>query len=276
MWKNKIIFILSFIISLFLYSCHTSKKAVDKHGNTVNTVESDIYNRIRKQSPSFNTIEGKAVFSADYDGKSINVKGTVKMQKDSCIIISFQPIIGIEMARIQATKNNIVVVDRVHSTYYKATYEDIKKMTGIVVDYDVLQSILSAQIFLSGINEKAINQNMFDASKSANGYHLKSSLPASKCPYAFDFDADTNYRLTQTVITERLHLNTFSCKYYNYMQTEKFQFPYEMELKAFDGRQFGKINISFSKIEIDKILNTSLSIPSKYKAGDISKLKNIF
>jgi len=60
------------------------------------------------------------------------------------------------------------------------------------------------------------------------------------------------------------------------MQTEKFQFPYEMELKAFDGRQFGKINISFSKIEIDKILNTSLSIPSKYKAGDISKLKNIF
>ena len=221
-------------------------------------------------------MEGKATFTVDYNGKSFSVKGNVKIQKDSCIIISIQPIIGIEAGRLQATKNNIIVIDRMHSTYYQATYNDIKSMTGVALDYETLQAVLSNELFLTGVDEKKMNANMFEIKASANGHQLKSNLPATQCPYLFDFYIDTNYKLTQTIITERLHANIFSCKYSNFLQTEKCQFPYNMELSVFDGKQSGKLNINFSKIEIDKNLNINLSVPSKYKAGDISKLNRLF
>lgn len=76
------------------------------------------------------------------------ISATINMQvvRDSMLIISVMPMLGIEMLRIEATPLQILAIDKVHGRYAISTYSELNKKLTPSINWDVLQQICSAEL----------------------------------------------------------------------------------------------------------------------------------
>lgn len=92
-----------------LTGCKTSKQAVGVNGEEVAYLSSKVQVTIP---------HGDATYS---------VNGTMKLKKSEIVQVSFlMPILRTEVARIEVTPENILLVDRINHRYVRTTKEELK------------------------------------------------------------------------------------------------------------------------------------------------------
>ena len=79
--------------------------------------------------------------------------------RDSMLVISVMPMLGMEMIRLEATPTELTAIDKIHGRYAKATYADLNRKLTPSLNWDVLQQICSAELPTG--NEKARLQYAF-------------------------------------------------------------------------------------------------------------------
>lgn len=77
-------------------------------------------------------------------GETQGFKATIRMKKDSAVWISITPALGIEMIRMLVTPDSLKYLSKIpeNKFYYLGTFEDINKLIGVGLDFDMLQDIL--------------------------------------------------------------------------------------------------------------------------------------
>ena len=126
---------LYFLLALLvLASCGTKKKAVGGEGSAVS-------------EPTWHTclIQGaRATVITNEDRLSANV--TMQTVRDSMLVISVMPLLGMEVLRIEATPLEVIAIDKFHGRYAKATYADLNRRLTPSLNWDVLQQLCSAEL----------------------------------------------------------------------------------------------------------------------------------
>lgn len=79
--------------------------------------------------------------------------------RDSMLVISVMPMLGMEMIRLEATPLELTAIDKIHGRYAKASYADLNRKLTPDLNWDVLQQICSAELPTG--NEKARLQYAF-------------------------------------------------------------------------------------------------------------------
>jgi outer membrane biogenesis lipoprotein LolB len=137
--------ILIFILSGFLLvSCGTSRKGMKSNPSEDITAE-EALSRNYNEAFVFNTLSLKG------DGKFENKKEKltffykVMMVKDSLIWCSVSKL-GMEAIRIQIRPDSIMVLDRLEKRYAEADYAFLQKITGMDLDFQALESLLTGRI----------------------------------------------------------------------------------------------------------------------------------
>lgn len=64
---------------------------------------------------------------------------------DSIIILSAQPLLGIEAARAEATADGVIVVDKINRQYASCTYPQLSSMAGQKITFRILEQMLEEQ-----------------------------------------------------------------------------------------------------------------------------------
>ena len=124
------------LLLLVLTGCGVKKKAV------------------QPSAPKWHTclIKGvKATIAIDDNQLSASV--TTQIVRDSMIIISIVPMLGMEMIRIEATPTEIIGIDKVHGFYARATYATLNRIMRPSLNWDMLQLICSAGVLPEASNE---------------------------------------------------------------------------------------------------------------------------
>ena len=147
--KRIILFLLT---ALVLTGCGAKKKMVSAEPEEPVVVEPEV--------PAWHTclIQGaRAVVITDED----KVSATVTMQTvhDSMIIISVMPMLGIEMARLEATPLEIIAIDKMHGRYAVGTFAELNRKLTPSLNWDILQQICTGELPTG--DEKARLQYMF-------------------------------------------------------------------------------------------------------------------
>ena len=77
---------------------------------------------------------------------SDRVSATVTMQtvRDSMIIISVMPMLGIEMLRLEATPQELIAIDKIHGQYTTTDFKQLNHKLTPRLNWTVLQQISSA------------------------------------------------------------------------------------------------------------------------------------
>ena len=173
MGREGIIFV--FVI-LMATSCKTTQSFYNRKGELKNISDTKLVNSIEDNYQVYNSVFYKK-FNAvvTFDGESKSFKGNLFLQKDSSIIVSINPLMGIELFRVKLSPERVEVIDRTKKKYAVGNYELLWNKFLVELDYYTIQNILLNELYtypISDADERYIKRYKHYVSNDC--YQLKS------------------------------------------------------------------------------------------------------
>lgn len=141
--KNKLFFLL-FI--LLLWGCKVTQQTTVEAIPKVEKPQRQYFDHVNDTNDFFTTFSGN--FNCEVQG--MNANGIVRIQRDSLLWISVNKLV--ELGRVKATRDSVFGYLKVTNQYAKYSYEDLKRLFNIDVDFATLQNVLTGR----GSNKRQI------------------------------------------------------------------------------------------------------------------------
>ena len=257
--KIKIFSVLLIAALCLITSCRTAKEIK----GSMNPYEAkELFSLVVNNSPEFQTFSGRTKTTLRLGKNGINVSGYLRMIKDEKLQLSFQvPILG-EMVRFTASKDSLILIDRMHKQYVAESLQNITQMSSFDFDLSNLQALLTNQLFLIG--KPAITTNDFHLF-TINQEKEQALISTKDKNINYTFTVDYTDHIRNILMTSNNKKTTMNWSYDNFSLLEnKHLFPMQMgmELNSSDNKLF--MNFIFSKIELNNELEIDLNIPKNY------------
>lgn len=217
-------------------------------------------------------LNSKFSANTNIDGKTNSFNATVRSRKDSALWISFS-LLGIEGARILVTKDTVRFIDRVNSKYFVGDYAFLSELLNTEVDFEMLQSILIGNpVAFYDEDEKLRayiedgNQVLSTVRKRIIRKTLNNGPEQSKLKELVQriwLDA-ASFKVKKNIINDFNTNRTFEGVYDNFHTVDSLLFPFTADFTITAQRSM-KVNINYSKVEINNVQQMPFSIPSKYE-----------
>lgn len=231
-----------------------------------------LYSKMLENQFDFEYLNAKC--SIDYyDGKKkTDLRGQLRIMKDSLTWISFSPALGIEAARILLSNDSVKFVNRLNKTYFEGEYSLIDSVINTTIDYSILQSMLI------GNDLTSYDINKYKASIDGGLYRItiqerrkiKKSLKSGEMDNRvlvqnIWLDPD-NFRISQIDLKEvnSGDNNKLDVFYDEYIDVNGHLFPSKLLIRISSQKSID-INVKFTKIEVNDPLSFPFNIPSKYE-----------
>lgn len=200
-------------------------------------------------------------------GGAFSVNGSLRIRRDSAIMISVQPFLGMEVARAFITQDSLIVVDRMHKRYFKTSYGELGKKTGVMLNYNVFQALFTEALFAYDNPQSKFSD--FTETKVGD----LTMLQYAKDGVVQEFVVNNEYRVQQaTVISEK---TTFSL-HWNYSKFNALEngivFPHQIKFQISDGKRPNNLDIEYKKVELDKTLVFDAGISGSYQEVTVEEL----
>ena len=281
-----------FLGILFIGCCFFSCKSVKEtvvHREIPNITESRLLKNIYANEPNFNSLYSKRMdVSLTQDGKETNLRGTLKIQRDSFIQISISAPLGIEVGRVLLTRDSVKFVDSYHKKYFLSDYKYFYNKFDANLSYDCFQKILTNTFFDFGsCNGSESREKKYKLDKTDNSYVL-STLEEK----ALGRKIKKLYRKKRknkefVLILQKIQIDPSSFRplfvlledvdeeagfHVSYNDFQDFNgriFPEKITFSLFSDKD-NKVNldIRFNRLEFDVVVEPNFRISSKYKRID--------
>jgi outer membrane lipoprotein-sorting protein len=212
-----------------------------------------------------------ARFSADYKNanQESHLSGQIRIRKDSLIWLSLSAM-GIEGMRILITQDSVRFINRMDKTYFKGDWTDLNRFLQTNIDYDVLQS------FLIGHDISFYEEGKFKASIDRGNYKLTATARQKLRKYFRNSDDatkvfiqniwldPTTFKIIRADVKEvsKQHIK-LDATYHSFEEIGEQLFPREMVYQISAENKI-HVDVSFSRINIEKTLKFPFTIPSSY------------
>ena len=209
-------------------------------------------------NPEFDYLTAKAKFNYDDGKKSIPATANFRLKKDSLIWISVTPGLGIEVARVLITNENVFIIDKIKKHYYEYSYDDLSKQFDFDFNFKMIQSVILGNLvepYKKQRVEKMDNYFTYTASKGVYLYQNFIGASTMKLEKVQVFDEGTG--------------NTISVNYTDFILVNNQIFPNEIsaviDYEA-KNKPNTKVNISYNKMSIESgPLSFPFSVPGRYE-----------
>lgn len=92
----------------------------------------------------YQTLHQKATATLQLDQHKYTMGATVQVWRNELIILSLQPVLGIEMVRIEATQDSVILVDKMNRRYTVLHYENFSKQVEPAPSFRLIQDFVTA------------------------------------------------------------------------------------------------------------------------------------
>ena len=250
------------IISVLFFSCKTIKTIKRKQASQL----SSVFDSITANYLDYHTLYIKSAVKYKNEKKSLKLKTSVKILKDSMIIASLSPGLGIEAARIKFTKDSIFIMDRLSSHLTKASYKYLIDSLNISFDYQDIQNILTNELFIYPKDKTADLKSQF-----IDNYSLKKQTShielyrktLSNIEQLIVLD-EGDYHIRESKVNEIENQRFITIKFNDLFSEDFKTIPKSVSIVSFSNNKYLTININYLKVQKDKALSFSFRVPAKY------------
>ncbi|MBR1787091.1 MAG: DUF4292 domain-containing protein [Paludibacteraceae bacterium] len=208
---KRLLYILSLCCLLLLASCH-SKKRLAQTDNKPTIVE----------TPKINTLQvSKAKARLQAFSQDITASCSINLIADSALVVSIQPLFGIELYRLEADKEEIRLFDKLNKRLIISTYEQLKKDIGVSLNFVQLTNLFIGKNDIpekQGIYKLKVQYDSF-----VTEYHLPAYLDISVTS-AHD-SAQLQLTYLQNAINEGANVKSINTRNYNKVTLIEFLYP---------------------------------------------------
>lgn len=223
-------------------------------------------NQVLAEQPTFATLHiSKMNVVATYGTQQLSFRATVKLLTDSLLVLSVQPVLGVEMFRVEFTPSRFVVVDKWNRRYTENSYEFLRYKLGVDFRFDVLQNMVSNRLFL--LDKTDISAADFTVETMAGAptqlLHLASGLIQQ-------FEVVEPAAIAKASVA--VEQGRLTCEYAGHRVQNGVRFPntFAMTLQA-AGRVI-TLACTVEKMEFDKPLEYVPQNLSRYEKVNFSKI----
>ena len=238
---------LSILVGVIIFSSCSLKKVSKSDFPAPPKNAKELIERVNSanKNPEWLSLKGRINLIKQEQEVSLNIN--IKCRKDSIIWASISAPLGIELFRIQISKDSIYFINRSNKTYFIKPISHIR-------DY------LKTEISFSEINEMIIaipriikDSYRFEADN--NTYIIKSE----KRQYKID---RTKYRILEASISENNN-NNLTYTFSEFKDISIYFFPYYVSLKVQFSESF-LATLKYSRVIFDQHQKLIFKIPSHY------------
>ena len=218
-------------------------------------------------------INTKMKIKVNTGSKEITLPGVLRMHKDDVIRIQVQvPILGTEAARLEFTKDYVLIVDRIHREYCKGNYNQLDFLKRNGLTFSSLQALFWNQLFVPG-NER-IDQNALRQLDANLGSGATTPIVLKKGNMSYQWQTDSKTgRIEKTSIaySSKQSGNTkVEVNYSDFVQLGVKQFPSQLNIDANTtalkgGAKKLNVNISMNGVNTDSDWELRTTLSKKYK-----------
>ena len=265
-------------------SCGTKKIATGSTATTTpankqtaaadKTTELQKINFLRKVTDNAvyaQNIVSKIKLDINTGSNEISVAGSLHMRRDAVIRIQITPFGIMEAGRLEFTKDHVLLVDRIHKEYVKASYSDVDFLARNGLDFYALQALFWNQLFVPG-TQKTTDSSLKNFSATlGEGQLTPISIDYGKMSYKWSADTKTALlRAVDAKYTGGQNADTsVSCKYSDFKSMGAKQFPTDILLplstKAVRNANKMSLRLHLNTLGNDSDWEAETTVSSKYR-----------
>lgn len=264
---------------IILSSCAQKKPvATIKPRELKQITHKQLYDSVQQNYGNYSTFNAR--FSAQLvNPKPVQIKGTIRVIKDSIIWVSITPALNIEAVRCVITPDSIKYINRIEKTYYEGGYELIQKLTGVPMNYKALQSILLNEMIFYPFEQSIDSMQMFQTyqiSKRKNdlvaqSYTFKErrSIGARRADSSSVFQSMNIqidcFRVSEFEIIDDAKNLKVKTKYSFFSLIDSIAFPKFLTFEVKSHKKRMEFILSFEKVEFNIEQSYPFNVNTKYK-----------
>jgi hypothetical protein len=267
MYWGKSIFLLFGAYSVLVFGCKVLPPA-DARIKQYKGME--IYDGILSRNHGIKTYSaGRVLINIVDDDQVINMRGAVRIDRDSVIMISVSAFAGIEVARIKLTNDSVRIIDRINNIYFAGSYEDSGRFLPLPVSFNFVQGFF----FASAIN---FIDEFEDMSEDERIYNFENELLTVQIKTNFFSGVKKNYDLARISLDPDFMVHNIdllsgdqkmyvSLNYGSYNVYDGFSLPESIEMYYLSHNLPLKATLRIGRIELNRDLTFPFSVPERYK-----------
>lgn len=255
--------IASALLIFLLVSCSVTRKSV---------ITGDIYSGLNEKKFAklietnsghlFKTLE-ISKFTANYSGsdEKKNFKGFMRLKRDSVLMVSVAPLMGIELFRVKLDEDSVGFIDRYNKTYYLETLSGLIRKYSVPADFNLIQSfLLGYDIFF---DDPGISPRKFR--ETDDFYSVEYYIPGEKSNFGVEYFYAKNLKIKRILVTDFSGGSSLDIMYNSFFDEKDISFiPNEFNITFIQGNSIDKLELSYKSAELNKALNFPFSKSDKY------------
>lgn len=267
--KNNFLLTISAIMLIFLAACSSQKRVSRKDLKGGIT---ELINRVDENEVDFDTFSAKANFSIKSEKRNKSFKANIRIKNDSAIWISITPLFGIEVARVMITQDTVKVINRINKEYFIGDYTYINKRFNVELEFETIQSILlgnSIPFELTEALKFATDKSLYYLGNMKKRKARKVDGNPRKVERKNEevislWISSMNFRVKKFILSDLAADRFIMGEYSDYNEINEQLIPQKLNFH-FQGDTPTVIEIDYSRVSLDKSLNFSFNISSKYE-----------
>lgn len=265
------IYLCSMLLILLAASC-SSTKSVKKADFIDNLSETEYMEKVLANSAGWEAVTAKMSASLRLNGKSTGkVSGTLRIKRGEVIQLSIAPFLGIEVGRAEISPDGMLVIDRVNKRYVKVSFDELKALANVDLDFHILEALFLNEVFLPGKEKLTVRdlssfkldvvqpEVLLDVKRSkAFQYRFRTEVPDGLLKESYIGLTGTAYAL--------------QWKYDNFQPLEQHQFPASMYVSFQGGKKPSDATFSLSRLSTNADWEAHTEVSKKYQKVELEEI----
>ncbi len=265
--KNKISISLSiFIITILLVSSCGIFKNKNNINHETTSIKSEILDTVAANYLNYETLFIKYGAKYKSDNQNIGFSGTIRIIKDSAMLITLSPGFGIELGRLLITKDSVKFYNTFQNTYLAEDKTFFETNYGLNLQFETVEAMLTNQIFTYPITNK-ISDYKFVEDSTDYKYNYIVKNPRNEAVNALKHEISIDkeyYKIKKHIIEDNSNLRYLNIDYTEFLFIENALFPEKIDIKI-EEKQNHELSFNYKKISVNKQFKVLLNIPRNAK-----------
>ena len=265
---------------LVLASCSSKKNAVIENKTVeVKTDQTQFLNKVKDNTQKTKFITSKVRFSVEVGNQDISLTGSLKMKRDDVIRMQLMAFGFVEAARLEFTKDYVLIMDRINKQYLKAPYMSIDFLRNSGLNFYSLQALFWNELFQP--NRTSVDWNdLKNYTTTESGDDIVISLEDTKLDYSWLANKNTGLiKMANIMYKDRLNGNSqLNWDYVNFITLESngSKFPDDMSITLTTQKKEVKLRIKLNTIKNETEWETRTEVSNKYREVTVDEILQRF
>lgn len=266
-------------VTVLFAACKSTKNLQKESANDTGSIveQHQFLQKVSDNSQDAKFITSKIKFQVQVGPQDLTLTGNLKMKRDDVIRLQLMAFGFVEAARLEFTKEYVLIMDRINKQYLRVPYDYLAFMRNSGINFYSLQALFWNELFQPG--EEKLTEEKLD-NYQANMVTNDVVISYDKDKLSFRWLADKNnamIKMANVIYKDKYRGNTqLNWDYDKFEPVGKKQFPTNNVITFTMPEKEVKINMRLNYIGNESDWETRTEVSGRYKEVMIDEILRRF